>query len=194
MTDQPPVPAALLAHERERVIEALTEHFARDHLTMDELELRMDRVYSATTPGGLRAVLDGLPQLDLVPAAAPVPDVARSETKTLFALMSGVVRRGAWLVPRKIRAIAIMGGVEIDLRDVHLPPGVTEVRAFALMGGIVVRVPPNARVEADGFAIMGGFEDQLHQPASSDPGAPVVRITGVALMGGVEATVKGPDD
>jgi hypothetical protein len=36
---------------------------------------------------------------------------------------------------------------------------------------------------------MGGFEDQLKQPASGDPDAPVVRLTGFAFMGGVEARV-----
>ena len=103
--------------------------------------------------------------------------------------MSGVVRRGAWLVPKRIRAIAFMGGVELDLREARLGPGVTEIDVLAVMGGVVVTVPPNVRLECDGFAFMGGFEDQLKLPASGDPDAPVVRLTGFAFMGGVETRV-----
>jgi hypothetical protein len=78
------------------------------------------------------------------------------------------------------------------LRDATLDPGVTEIEVFVVMGGVVVTVPPNVRLECEGFAFMGGFEDQLKQPASGDPDAPVVRLTGFALMGGVEARVLAP--
>lgn len=53
-------------------------------------------------------------------------------------------------------------------------------------------VPPNVRLESDGFAFMGGFEDQLEQPASGDLHAPVVKLTGFAFMGGVEVRVLEP--
>jgi hypothetical protein len=106
--------------------------------------------------------------------------------------MSGVVRRGAWVVPKRMNAVAFMGGIELDLREAVLDPGVTEIDVLAVMGGVVVTVPPNVRLESDGFAFMGGFEDQLKQPASGDPNAPVVRLTGFAFMGGVEARVLEP--
>ena len=183
------------------MIQLLTEHFAQDHLSLEELEARMDRVYAAPDTLELSRVLDGLPALETAgqanaSSAASPGHVARAgerESTTLFALMSGAVRRGAWAVPRKIHAIAIMGGIEIDLRETPLPPGVTEIEVFALMGGVEVRVPPGVRLESDGFAIMGGFEDHVHQPDSPAPNAPVVRVTGVAIMGGVESKVEPPD-
>jgi predicted membrane protein len=85
-----------------------------------------------------------------------------------------------------------MGGIELDLRDATLDPGVTQISAVAVMGGVVVTVPPNVRLECDGFAFMGGFEDQLKAPASGDPNAPVVKLTGFAFMGGVEVRVLEP--
>ena len=66
---------------------------------------------------------------------------------------------------------------------------VTDIYVFALMGGVEIIVPPNVRLESDGFAIMGGFEDQLKDPASGDPNVPLIRVHGVAIMGGVEARV-----
>jgi hypothetical protein len=64
---------------------------------------------------------------------------------------------------------------------------------LAIMGGVEVTVPPGVRVESDGFAIMGGFEDQVETAASTDPNAPLVRLTGFALMGGVEVKVVGAE-
>ena len=186
------LPVRSIEQVRERVIEALSEHFARDHLSIDELETRMSRVYAASTPHEVDAILDGLPAL-AVPAPAPTSgDLdarAPKMRERLVAIMSGVVRRGLWVIPRRLRVVAVMGGVDLDLRQAELPPGVTEIRAFVLMGGLQVRVPPGVRLETDGFAFMGGFEDRIDDPGSAPRDAPVVRITGVAIMGGVDARV-----
>jgi len=177
---------------RERVVEALSEHFARDNLSLEELETRMARVYSAATPAEVESLLDGLPS---IATGAPVPVVAEPNAPApklrdrLIAIMSGIVRRGLWKIPRRLRVVAIMGGVQLDLREAELPPGVTEIRAFIFMGGLDVRVPPGVRLETDGFAFMGGFEDKMDESGAGKD-APIVRITGVAIMGGVSAQVQ----
>lgn len=185
------LPVRPIEQVRERVIEALSEHFARDHLSLDELETRMARVYSASTPQEVDALLEGLPALT-VPAPAPtgtdLDTHAPKMRERLVAIMSGIVRRGLWVIPRRVRVVAVMGGVELDLRQAQLPPGVTEIHAFVLMGGLSVAVPPGVRLETDGFAFMGGFEDRVDDAGVSRD-APVVRITGVAIMGGVDAKV-----
>ena len=191
-----PAPLAWELDERRAItIRALTDHFAQDRLTVEELEDRMDRAYRARTTADLVRVLDGLPAVETAAPAttavsAPAGDAAR--WRNMVAFMSGVMRRGAWSVPSRLRAIAFMGSVELDLRHVELPP-LMEIQALAIMGGIEITVPPGVRLESDGLAIMGGFEDQLRQPASADPHAPVVRVTGFSLMGGVEARVQPPD-
>src|SRR5688572_22937114 len=184
------VPSASLDDARERAVERLSIHYARDQLTLDELESRLERAYAARTPEALDAVLTGLPALS--PTSAPSTAAAAPKTprsRNYVAVMSGVVRRGAWVVPKRINAVAFIGGIDLDLREATLDPGVTEIGVLAIMGGVVVTVPPNVRLECDGFAFMGGFEDQLKQPASGDPNAPAVRLTGFAFMGGVEARV-----
>ena len=175
------------------MVEVLSEHFARDHLTLDELETRMARVYAATTPAEVDALVEDLPALA---TGAPVPVTADAYTPTpklrerLVAIMSGVVRRGLWKVPRRLKVVAVLGGVDLDLRQAELSPGVTEIHAFVFMGGLAIRVAPGVRLETDGVAIMGGFEDRVHEPGAAGPDAPVVRVTGVAIMGGVDAQVK----
>ena len=188
-----PVPASSLDAARERAVERLSIHYARDQLTLEELESRLEQAYAARTPEALDSVLAGLPAFAVVPApAASTPASRRAGSKNFVAVMSGVVRRGAWVVPQRINAVAFMGGIELDLREAILDPGVTHIDVLAVMGGVVVTVPPNVRLETDGGAFMGGFEDQLKQPASGDPNAPVVRLTGFAFMGGVETRVLEP--
>jgi hypothetical protein len=45
------------------------------------------------------------------------------------------------------------------------------------------------RLETDGVAIFGGFEDRIDESGSPGRDAPIVRITGVAIFGGVSAQV-----
>ena len=192
VTEPRQLPTRPIEQVRERVVEALSEHFARDNITLDDLETRMARVYSATTPQEVDSLLDGLPTLA---TGAPVPAVSEPNApppklrERLVAIMSGIVRRGLWKIPRRVRVVAIMGGVQLDLREAELPPGVTEIRAFIFMGGLDVRVRPGVRLETEGVAIMGGFEDRMDESGAGRD-APVVRITGVAIMCGVSAQVQ----
>ena len=187
------VPADSLDAARDRAVERLSVHYARDQLTLEELESRLEQAYAARTAEALDSVLAGLPALSATPAPSPpVPSGKRARARNFIAVMSGVVRRGAWVVPKRIRAFAFMGGIELDLRDAVLDPAGTEISVLAVMGGVVVTVAPNVRLETEGAAFMGGFEDQLKQPASGDASAPVVRLTGFAFMGGVEARVLEP--
>lgn len=71
------LPAPNLDAARERVVERLSTHYARDQLTLDELESRLERVCAARTTEALESVLVGLPAIDT--ASAPSTAVARSE-------------------------------------------------------------------------------------------------------------------
>ena len=192
MTEPRRLPTRPIEQVRERAVQALGEHFARDNLTIEELETRMERVYAASTSQEVEALLEGLPTLT---AGAPLPETADARARPprvrerFVAIMSGFIRRGLWVVPRRIRAIAVMGGIDLDLREAQLSPGVTEIHAFVFMGGLVIRVPPGVRLETSGIAIMGGFDDRVDLPDGAPPDAPVVRVTGVAIMGGVDAKV-----
>ena len=187
---------------RDRVVQDLADHFAQDRLTMHEYERRVELVYRAASADALRDLTkDLVPSPPVRVAQAPVASSAEApvpsrpgRAKNFFALMSGVVRRGTWTVPSRIRAFACMGGIGLDLREATLSGRVTDIYVFAMMGGVEIIVPPDVRLESDGFAIMGGFEDQLKEPASRDPDAPIIRVHGFAIMGGVEARVAPIED
>ena len=202
MTDLP-LPLSQLKQHRERTIVLLCDHFAHDRLEVEEFEQRLDRAHRATTPAELSALLTDLP----APAAPATPTspsrdalnrgtraVAEAvrESRTLLAIMGGVERKGRWTPARRNIVIAVMGGASLDFREAMLGPGETEVYVFCMMGGAEIIVPPGLAVDSSGLAIMGAFEHTSTQP--SDPNAPVLRLTGLCFMGGVEIIVRYPGE
>lgn len=179
------------------MVQDLADHFAQDRLTLPEYERRVELAYRASSADALRDLTRDLsPPPARVAQAAPMAAADQTRVaphltrpKNFLALMSGIVRRGTWTVPARIRAVACMGGIGLDLREATLTAPVTDIYVFALMGGVEIIVPPDVRLESDGFAIMGGFEDQLKEPASRDRDVPLIRVHGLAIMGGVEARV-----
>jgi hypothetical protein len=107
-------------------------------------------------------------------------------------MMSGSRRRGRWTVPRRYTATAVMGGIELDLRDAMLEERDVTIWAWACMGGIEIKVPADVDVDVTGLALMGGFEDG--SGVSAPPGAPVIRVKGLALMGAVDVCRAKPKE
>ena len=101
-----------------------------------------------------------------------------------FAMMSGVKRRSVSQEFRGGDTNAIMGGVELDLRDAQIRPGDdVMIDAFAMWGGIEIKVPPQWRVVGNVLPIMGAFQDNTHP--TGEPG-PKLTVRGTAIMGGIE--------
>lgn len=194
-----PDPRALVrpaAPERERVAQTLCEHFASDHLSMDELDDRLARVYRAETIEQLEGLLAGLPPLpvaDAQPASVPVP--ASGEEPIVSAVLSSNERRGSWVVPARLRVKAVLGNVELDLREATLTAPVTEITVRAVLGNVELTVPPGVRVEILGSAFLANFgTDGAPSPVPAAPGQPVVRVLGRAVLGNVEAHTRPPRD
>jgi len=188
---------ALELADRERVVQALCVHFAVDHIGMDELDARLSHAYGARDQEELRSLLSDLPALDdnkLDAGAAPLlaPSAVVPRRGVIMAFMGGATRKGSWLIPRELKVLAFMGGAEIDLREAKFAPGVTEVDVTAVMGGVEIIVPYGVRVEVIGAAFMGGFETDAGDADALDPWQPVLRVTGLAVMAGVEVKVRRP--
>lgn len=189
--------------DRERVAKVLHDAMADGRLTIDELEERLDAVYAAKTFGELEPVVRDLPVelTDITPAPRPVqrtspavlPTHAVSHriggqptSRTAIAIMSGVERTGNWVVPATFNAFAMMGGIEIDLTDATFEAEETVIQASAIMGGIEIYVPEDVIVRVSGTGFMGAFESRVRDQQQGPPGTPVIRVTGFALMAGIE--------
>ena len=187
---------------RERVIARLSDHFAHDDLDVDEFERRITIAQTSENPGDVEALLSDLNEIAgtqaAVPAVGPrvVTEVAPAsqEGETLYAIFGGIDRRGSWTVPRRMRIVAMMGGAQLDLREARFPPGVVDIEVKAVMGGVQIVVPPGLAVQMHGSAIFGGFQDVNRAPANPDPETPLLRVHGLAMMGGVNIEMRLPGE
>jgi hypothetical protein len=186
--------------DRERVAKVLHDSMAEGRLTVGELEERLDKVYAAKTFGDLEPITRDLPvggsshAVALPqPARLPVNRVGgRGTSSTAIAIMSGTDRKGVWTVPPTFTSVALMGGVEIDLTEARFEDAETTIQAFALMGGIDIYVPEDITVQVNGTGFMGAFENHAPDQTQPRPGVPLVKITGLALMGGVDVKRRKP--
>jgi hypothetical protein len=194
---QLPAETPALRELRERTINSLCDHFAQDRITLDEFEARLDLAHKALAPAQLQGLLSDISVAPAsLTAAEPVHFSGSSQehdTRLIFAMMGGAERRGNWRPGARNVVLSIMGGSVLDFRDTDLPPGVTEVFVFACMGGCEIIVPPTLSVETHGFALMGGFVHLADSPPPS-PSLPILRISGFAIMGGVEIHVRLPGE
>lgn len=180
--------------DRERAIELLSQAFASDRLEMDELDRRLAGVYRARNWADLdRLLVDPADPSHSLEPGNSAPRVARGDAVpsrgVAVGIMGGFDRSGPWVVPRQMRITALMGGVSLDLTQARISEGVTRLEIFALWGGVEIIVPDGLRVEVTGMAVMGGFGIKGGGVAE-DPSVPVLRISGLALMGGVEVQRK----
>jgi hypothetical protein len=186
--------------ERNQAIDRLRAAYVEGRLDQEEFDERSDMALKAKTIGQLDRLFDDLPDGYTVGglarhhgAAGPVVRPGEGGIRVSVAVMSGVERRGAWRVPVSSTAFAFMGSVELDLRTAVLSSQVTTITAVAIMGGVEIVVPPGIRVESGGFGFMGGWDNRTTDERLG-PDAPVLRVRGVAFMGGVEIRTKEPRD
>jgi hypothetical protein len=167
--------------DREATVVRLREAGGEGRLTLEELADRVERADAARTRGDLDALTADLPAAS--PSASLAPAAPRKERRWVVAIMGGEQRKGRWRPSRRTNAIAVMGGVDIDLREAELADG-AEILAIPIMGAVTVTVPEGVSVEMSGFALMGGNAgpDDKVLPL---PNAPVVRVRAFSLMGGV---------
>jgi DUF1707 SHOCT-like domain len=193
-----------LGQTRQVTVDALCEHFANDVMPVEEFERRVDAAHRAQTVDELKELLRDLPGADLpavaeprsrpapLPARRPAPPTRIPERDLVVAIMGGATRRGRWTPARRTVALSLMGGSQLDFREAALGQGVTELRVFAMMGGVEIIVPPGVHVDCRGLGIMGAFDHMADEDVGMD--APTLRVSGLALMGGVEVTVRNPGE
>ena len=108
------------------------------------------------------------------------------------AILGGVDRGGTWVVPPRHSVVAVLGGVQLDLRTARFSQREVTIDVFTLMGGVDIIVGDDVEVDVSGFGIMGGFDHRASGPGLS--GAPRVRVVGLALMGGVNVRRGQPGE
>ena len=143
-------------------------------MTLNELDERLATAYAAKTYADLESVTSDLPGPGVPAPAAPVgagfPACRIGGTPGhgfAVAIMSGAQRRGHWVVPGHFTCFALMGGIELDLREAQFSEREVTIQAFCLMGGVSIIAPDDIDVDVSGIGFMGGFDHQASGPGAA---------------------------
>lgn len=184
-----------LAQVRERVIQRLSEAFAHDLISVEELEGRLEQVYRAQSPAEAEALA-----ADLGPASTS----GSSETKSganrgdmpaglipihdrFVSVFSSSSRRGVWSVPHQFDVLALFSETVVDLTAASLPGDLVDMNVRAFAASVKIIVPPGLRVVNRIGALLASVSSETELDlAPMVPGSPVIRITGFSLMANVE--------
>ncbi len=200
MADAPP-PVPSLARAREQKISELSQYFANDDLTLDDLERRIERVYRAGNVLELEEITADLRTVgqpassELAPtrgSSRDVAPVAATPRARMLAIMGETKRLGRWRVPQQLDVLSVMSDTKLDLTQAVVAPGITEIHVRAFWSACKIVVPPNMRVINEMHAIMASVTSKAHEMDA--PGArsvgPVIRLTGTAMMAEVKVVVR----
>src|SRR5688572_23218245 len=138
--------------DREATVVRLRHAGGEGRLTLEELAERVELADAARTRGDLDVLTADLPAAS---GLAPPPAPPGKDRRWVVAIMGGETRKGRWRPSRRTNAVAVMGGIDIDLREAELADG-AEFLAIGIMGAVSIVVPEGVSVEMSGFAFMGG--------------------------------------
>jgi hypothetical protein len=191
--------------DRHQVAEVLREAAGEGRIDLDELDERLEAAYAARTYADLVPITVDLPAAAAThlptrlsaghvagaAAARPAPVVPGPAEERHVAILSGLDRKGVWVVPQHLTVLAFMGGVDLDLREAQFAGREVTITINAFLGGADITVNPHTHVIIEGTGIMGGYSGPSERaPAELDADSPIVRIRGVAILGGVSVTRK----
>ena len=186
--------------DREQVATVLSTAYAEGRLTREEHDERIDQLMAAKTFDDLIPITH-----DLVVVGTPAPIASRQpssrfridiagqspDSDKMVAIFGGATRTGRWRVRKNIQALALFGGIDLDLRDAVFEAPVVEISGFWCFGGLDIKVPEGIEVRDQTAGIFGGTDvSNIGDPA---PGAPTLVIKGLSLFGGVSVHGPKPD-
>lgn len=162
--------------DRSAAVDRLTRHASGGELTLDEYAACAAAIAAAATPAELDAAT--------APVAHEPPTPVPTPGRTLVGIFGGTDQRGRWRLPRRLRILAVFGGVDADLGAAQVEAPLSTITVVAIFGGVSLTAPPGLSVQLSGVSLLGGKSDK--RPAGPPlPGSPVIHVRAYTLLGGV---------
>ncbi len=176
---------------REEVKLHLQWAYAHNHISIEELEKRLDILNRSDDKTTLLSLVADLPpQQEETEQESSFyresPGDSENENDSFFTILGSHTRKGEWDVPRKLDVAAILGSQLLDFREARFARGTTVIHAFAFMGSVEMKFPPGVRVTSKGVPLLGSIENKVQSEAAG----PLIHIEGFVLLGSIQAKTK----
>ncbi len=102
-----------------------------------------------------------------------------------FAIFGGAHRRIDSQQFQGGDAVALFGGVQLNLREAETKLEEVFIDITAAFGGVEIRVPESWAVSMRVTSIFGGYDDKTHAPPAGTTKPPLLVITGAVVFGGL---------
>ena len=178
------------AELRKEVEQHLQWAYAHNHITIEELETRLEILNSTDDKTKLLSLVEDLPlneeKSNESESYHEENSKSREEDDAFFTLLGSHTRKGVWNVPRKLDVAAILGSQLLDFREARFSSGTTVIHAFTFMGSVEMKFPPGVRVTSKGMPVLGSIENKVQSEAAG----PLIHIEGFAILGSINAKTR----
>ena len=173
---------------RKEVEKQLQWAYAHNHISITELERRLDILNRTEDKTEILSLVENLPLPAGDEQSQTTTNFQESETESdsFFTLLGSNTRRGQWDVPRQLDVAAVLGSQVLDFREARFCSGTTIIKAFTFMGSIEMKFSPGVRVTSKGIPILGSIENKVQSESSG----PLIHIDGFVIMGSIDAKTK----
>ncbi len=115
----------------------------------------------------------------------PPTGAAKRPPRWLVGILGGTDQKGRWRLASRLRIVAVLGGVSLDLGQAEPEASESVLTVVAVLGGVEITAPAGVPVQLSGFSLLGGKSDE-RPPGPRLPGCPLVRVRVCSLFGGVK--------
>lgn len=165
--------------DRERVADVLRESAGDGRLSLDELDVRLGKAFSAVTYEELDELVVDLPVSSMPSAGRPRLDRADAsdQPETIRATLDNQNRSGKWRVPERIVAEPVFANIKLNFLHAAPVPRRIELTIKPGSGSVTLILPEGWTVDTtDLNKSWGAIRNKRQGPGR--PGSPVVHVNG----------------
>jgi hypothetical protein len=169
---------------RQEASKRLASQASSGGMTLDEYAERAIAIEQAATQDEIESVVHRLDE-------EASEQLRVGKPRWLVGIFGGAQQGGRWRLSNKLRIVAVLGGVSLNLGSAQPEAPESTITAFAFMGGADIVAPPGVSIQMSGLSLLGGKSDE-RAAGPPLPGAPLIHLRVFTLLGGVKLSDRSP--